>query len=326
MTKSVVIATRNRPEPLRECLTSLAGQSQLPETVVVVDASDGEATQWMVAQITPSVPYGLVHLFAEVRSAAAQRNQGARLVNTDLVFFLDDDVVLERDFISEIVKLFQQDTECTVGGVGGTIINEVYAPPSKVNSFLLRLCIGPAYGSYSGRLLGPAMNFLPQDDSVNPQRVDWLRSGCSAYRTEVFRRFWFAPSFHGYSFAEDVHLSAQIAKEYQLFSTGRARLYHRNLGGQTHRDWVGLGEMIFCNRHEIMVHVLERHSISDYARLVFSEFIYGSLASVWNGGRVGNVRRTALMTLGKLRGLAKIVAGNSPHDSGRGAAARTLFR
>ncbi len=292
----------------------------LPNAVIIVDSSDDEATRCLVTSHALCSSYRLVHLRAEVCSAARQRNQGAQQADTDLLFFLDDDVVLERDFISEIVTVFDKDPEGMVGGVGGTIVNEVYAPPSTLNSWLLRVCVGPANEGYAGRLVGPAMNFLPQDDSTKPQQVDWLRSGCVAYRTEVFQRFRFAESFHGYSCAEDVHLSARIAKDYKLLSTARARLYHKNLGAQTHRDWVGLGEMIICNRHEIMVHVLGRRAPIDYMRLLLCEFVYGPLSGIWNAGRVGFVRRTTLITWGKLRGLAKIFTGNSPHDVLRTAA------
>jgi GT2 family glycosyltransferase len=289
-----------------------------PELVVVVDASDDGATFSLVREHISEVPFQLFYLAAEARSAARQRNQGARSVTTDLLFFLDDDVVLEDGFISNIVEVFERDTQKLVGGVGGTVVNEVYTAPSRLNSLLLRFCIGPVQGSYAGRLLGPALNFLPAD-TPEPQSVDWLRSGCVAYRREVFAEFLFSNSFQGYSFAEDVHLSARIAKRFKLLSTGRARLYHKSLGGRTHRDWTALGEMIICNRHEIMVHVLQRRAFLHYIRLVLAEFIYSPAASMWNGGQWGHPGRTALMTWGKLRGLAKIITGRSPHDLARTA-------
>src|SRR5260370_28771495 len=178
ISSSIIIATRNRPEPLRECLLSICRQSMLPNAVIIVDSSDDEATRCLVTSHALCSSYRLVHLRAEVCSAARQRNQGAQQADTDLLFFLDDDVVLERDFISEIVTVFDKDPEGMVGGVGGTIVNEVYAPPSTLNSWLLRVCVGPANEGYAGRLVGPAMNFLPQDDSTKPQQVDWLLSGC----------------------------------------------------------------------------------------------------------------------------------------------------
>ncbi len=129
--------------------------------------------------------------------------------------------------------------------------------------------------------------------------------------------FQFSESFHGYSFAEDVHLSARIGKHCKLLSTGRARLFHKNLGRQTHRDWAALGEMIVCNRHEIMTTVLQHCAFKDYGRFLLSEFGYGPAAFVWNGGKGGSMRQALLMTWGKCRGLMKVIGGRSPHKIAR---------
>lgn len=313
MTTSIIIATQNRAEALRECLQSIASQSSLPNSVIVVDASDDEMTHSMIRKYVPSMPFQTTYMRAETRSAARQRNQGARVATTDFLFFLDDDVVLEPDFVAEIVKVFEADKEGVIAGIGGTIVNEVYFPPSAVNRLLLRACTGSISGSYAGRLLGPGVNFLPRDSRSDPERVDWLRSGCTAYRRVVFEEFRFSESFYGYSFAEDVHLSARIGKRYKLFSTGRARLYHKGLGGRDHPDWVARGEMMIINRHEIMAGILGKKSTMDYVRLTLFEIVYGFVAGMWNGGRVGKVRQTVFITWGRLRGLMKILMGTTPH-------------
>ncbi len=137
---SIVIATRDRAEPLHDCLASIARQSLLPEVVIVVDASEGHETLCVVRDYGPHAPFRLLHVLAEQNSAARQRNQGASHSTTDLLFFLDDDVVLDTEFISNIVEVFKQDIHNQVGGVGGTIVNEVYVPPSRLNSPLLIFC------------------------------------------------------------------------------------------------------------------------------------------------------------------------------------------
>ncbi len=303
LTSAVVIATRNRPEPLRQCLESLNRQSLLPEQVAIVDSSDGEQTARMVENIRPTVSFPLLYLKTGIRSAARQRNLGAREVETDLVFFLDDDVVLEPDFVREVVRVFEDDAEGKVGGVSGTIINQTYSEIRGLNRALLGLCLGQWRGCFAGRLLGPAVNFLPIDrpDAVKP--VEWLPSKCTCYRRAAFMKHLFGEEFDGYSFAEDVHLSARVRKTHQLLNTTRARLFHHDMGAGTHKDWVALGESMVRHRHLIMTEVLGRRRITDQIRLFLFEVIYGTAAALASGS---NLRRTAQLMKGKLRAFWKL--------------------
>lgn len=305
---SIVIATRNRAAHLRECLDSIATQSVPPREVIVVDTSDDEATQDLCRE--RSVTY----LRGTVRSAAIQRNQGAERARGDLLFFFDDDVVLERAFIEEIVRIFEEDREKHVGGVSGLIVNHRYSPPSRLNRLLLRVFVGRPKGSYAGRLVGPAVNFLPEDRPDSVYQVEWLLSGCVAYRREVFLQQRFAETFLGYSIAEDVHLSARVARSHRLWCTTRARVYHKGLGAKTHTDWAALGESVIVNRHAIMTHVLGRKRPADYMRLFGYELAYSTAALLWNGGRGFSLPKTIMMLAGRMRGAIKILAGRSPHQ------------
>src|SRR6476659_684732 len=95
MTVGVVIATRNRPEPLRRCLETLLIQTRPTTAVIVVDSSDNHLTEKVATAFSVSLR-GLVYIRTEVASAARQRNRGAEELNTDVVLFLDDDVTLDR--------------------------------------------------------------------------------------------------------------------------------------------------------------------------------------------------------------------------------------
>ncbi len=314
LTSSVVIATWNRPEPLRECLLSLAGQTLLPCEVILVDASDDGSTGEMSQALQGALPFPLLYLRATIRSSAVQRNQGAERAKGELIFFLDDDVVLEKDYLAEIVRVFEQDTSGQIGGVSGTIINQTYNAPSWLNRWLLQLCVGKMSGSYAGRLVGPAVNFLPEDGPDRIRRVEWLNTTGTAYRREVFLRYRFAETFLGYSAMEDVHLSARVAKQYTLLNTSNARLYHKDLGSQTHQDWVTLGENLVFNRHAVMVGVLGRTTLADYLRFFAYEMVYGVVTSMARGSRQRSWPRRQVWR-GKLRGFWKILTGQSPHHT-----------
>ena len=49
---SVVIATRNRPAEMKECLDSLFVQTRLPAEILVVDASDNHETSVVISDFS----------------------------------------------------------------------------------------------------------------------------------------------------------------------------------------------------------------------------------------------------------------------------------
>ncbi len=299
-TLSVVVATRNRPDHLKRLFEDLDRQMRVPDLVVVVDASDRDAAIGVREIASRNWRFRSLYLPAERSSAARQRNQGALVCATELIVFLDDDVRLDGAFLKELVKPFENDPDGRIGAVSGTIVNQTYSPPGRWNRLALRICLGPLPQSLSGRLVGPAVNFLPEDRPDAIQEVDWLPSGCTAYRRAIFLLHRFPEHFEGYSFAEDVHLSARVAKTHRLLNTTRARLYHNDTGRETHRDWRALGESMVRHRHEIMTGILGRRRGIDYWQLFAYEIIYSSLA--WLVG-VRPLRPSRLLALlgGKLK-------------------------
>jgi glycosyltransferase involved in cell wall biosynthesis len=86
---SVVIATRNRRDELREAVRSALGQS-VPVEVVVVDDGSTDGTPDMLAREFPDVR---VHVADEPRGAVVQRNRAVAYARAPIVFGLDDDAV-----------------------------------------------------------------------------------------------------------------------------------------------------------------------------------------------------------------------------------------
>jgi glycosyltransferase involved in cell wall biosynthesis len=301
-TISVVIATRNRVAPLRIALRTMQKQSSFPSEVLIVDSSDESDTRELVQSLTALCAFPLRYIATDVRSAARQRNLGADLASGDLLVFLDDDVRLEPTFLEELRRPFAEDGEGLLAGVSGTIVNQIYTQPKGINRFLLASCLGNFDDCWAGRLVGPAVNFLPQDKPDTVQPVEWLFSTGTAYRREIFLRYRFGEQFSGYSFAEDVDLSARIGRQYRLSNTTRARFEHMDMGQRTHTDWVGLGESMVVNRRSIMIDVLGRKRWTDRLHLFAYEVVYCSISmAVQARFRPQRMSRSALLIWGKLR-------------------------
>lgn len=243
---SVVIATLDRPGRLQRTLHDLGQQSARPESIFVVDASGTSATADLCRQFPP----GFVrHERAERRSAAQQRNQGARRVTTPLLAFVDDDVELPPATFARLLAPFARDPEEKIGGTSGRIRGLAHRPPCGAARWYYRLQAGYPHPTYAGRLFGAGINCLPCYDASEPDEfpVEWLNAGCTVYRTNVFRREEF-PAFESYSFMEDAHLSWRIGRTHRLLSIKSAEYVHIGEESVFKRDFRRLAAMRLRHR------------------------------------------------------------------------------
>ncbi len=302
---TVVIPTRSRPDPLAACLDSLARQSCPPTEVIVADSSPDAAVRKVVNARAGSGGFRLRYHRCRRCGASAQRNEAIDLARGEIVFFLDDDVVCEPRFIAEIVNVFAEDRAGAIGGVSGTVVNQTFVPPSSANRMFMRWMAGKSLPQYGGRVIGPAWNHLPEDARDDTQPVDWLPSCCVAYRAEVLRSHRFMESFGEYSFAEDVHHSMSVGRERRLINTGRARLFHHDMGLRSHRRPRVLGRAQVVNRWIIMRDVMGRSGIADRFKLAMLQVYFACAEARHCRGRDA-WRRTLQTWHGRTEGLWRV--------------------
>lgn len=114
---SVIIATHNNLSCLRECLLSLQRQSFSNLEIIVIfnDSPEGVINE-------------IENYFSKVRCIVNRKNllfcraynQGIDQSKGEYVLCLNDDVVLEQDFIEKLVKVINQDKK--IGMVSGKIL------------------------------------------------------------------------------------------------------------------------------------------------------------------------------------------------------------
>lgn len=103
---SVVIPTRNRAGYLREALDAIRSGALQSYEVLVMDQTDGDSTQQVVAQFEDA---RLRYHRMPRNGACPARNLGAALATADLVVFLDDDCCPRPDWLARIVAAFEGD-------------------------------------------------------------------------------------------------------------------------------------------------------------------------------------------------------------------------
>jgi GT2 family glycosyltransferase len=111
---ALCICTRNRPVELRRALRSVVASSVQPAHIVVSDDSDHElrAKTADVCRELARVAY----VTGPRRGLAANRNNCLSRVpaDVDVVLFIDDDVVVPREFIGSAGQAFRHAPDCTV--------------------------------------------------------------------------------------------------------------------------------------------------------------------------------------------------------------------
>jgi GT2 family glycosyltransferase len=224
---SIIIPTKNRFDDITKSIGSILIQTLLPDEIVIVDASD---TQKLNGAIKRQVGDKLKTIYIHSKAGLTyQRNVGVKASSGDVVIFLDDDVILDRNFIKEIMHIFNNDLEKKVGGVMGDIINQnqsltrsIKKTFSTILTTTFFLC---KHGNGKFRLSG----FPTYPHGVNKiLNIESLSGGLTAYRREVLNEFEFDENLHGYCYMEDDDFSYRVSRKYKNVYTPYAKVIHNS--------------------------------------------------------------------------------------------------
>jgi glycosyltransferase involved in cell wall biosynthesis len=102
-TVAVIIPTYNRKEMLQESLNSLAQQSYPSDRLEAIVVDDG-STDGTEAIADAVMPFQLRYFWQRNQGDAAARNFGTQQTQADILVFLDDDILLEPGYISQIIE------------------------------------------------------------------------------------------------------------------------------------------------------------------------------------------------------------------------------
>ncbi len=201
---SIIIATSNRYRLLENTLTSLEFQSFRDfEVVLICIKIDNQ-----LREIASRFGANLYEDGGKGRCYA--RNLGIEKSKGEIIVILDDDVVLDKDWLKLIMKTFALNSN--IGGVGGLPIN------IKNNIKSLRPFINKMQG------------LSRWEDTGFRYRVNYL-SGCNmAFNREILLRVnGFDENFYGPSCGEDADICLRVIKEgFSLIFEPGAKVKHNS--------------------------------------------------------------------------------------------------
>ena len=238
----VVIATRNRPTTLENCLRHFERQSVLPNQVIVVDSSEDSnlvRSRIMTSRIA-DVEWRF--LTSDVQSTCYQRNLGLKQATSEVVFFPDDDSVFYPNSAEAILGAYAQDAAGCVAGVGGRPVlhgPQEFAEAGHSPHFKQR--VAPLRNTLESRFVPQPFNTYPQElwarrslpnwiDGEEYRAVQTIGGYLLTLRTAIAKRLCFDEVLGygiGYALHEDMEFSMRAQMEgLVLVAAMKAPVFH----------------------------------------------------------------------------------------------------
>jgi GT2 family glycosyltransferase len=228
---TAVIPTRNRPYDLVTAVKSVYDQTRPPDELIIIDQSDNEDSKLNINLfVKDHENIKLIYIYdPKISGLVEAKNESLIYANGDLICFLEDDVVLETEYFSELEIGFDKKPEML--GCCGVVTN----PPQ--NNFLHKLLFKLFHwGIYKDpRVFLNGLSFKIHNQFL---KSDKLSGGISAWRREVFDAVSF-DLLNGFHLFEDIDFSTRVAKYFgpRLFINRNVRLAH--YCSPLNRDFLG---------------------------------------------------------------------------------------
>jgi glucosyl-dolichyl phosphate glucuronosyltransferase len=261
---SIIICTKNRPRDLETTLGSICLQSFQPNYLVVVDDSSDNETKKIIDEYSD-----IIYFHPQIRNSGlpAARNAGLRYVpeDTDIVLFLDDDVTLNKNYLLEIVKKFENSPD--IYGITGNIQTTYQCSPLwkkaiyAIIGFILPQLVPVSINSC--RVTKSSVATMPLFCNDTKGSVEWL-SGCNmAYRHSVFKQgARFDETLIGYAICEDLLFSHKLyLSGKRIWMENRALLKHR-CSEESRTDSMKMLAMTFAYRRYVIDSITDNKILS----------------------------------------------------------------
>lgn len=231
---TVVVATRERPESLRDCLYALLDLEYPRYDIVVVD---NDPVTSSTAEVLTHFPQRVRYVREDRRGLASAHNRGLAEVRGQITAFVDDDVIVDRHWVTAIAEGFAAAPD--VGCVTGLILPAQLDTPAQ----LLLERHGGFDKGFALKVFGGADH--RSDDPLFPFTAGRLGSGANmAFDTSVLRELGgFDPAIGVGTFArggDDLAAFFRVVLRHQVVYQPDAIVWHKH-----HREMAALRNQAF---------------------------------------------------------------------------------
>jgi GT2 family glycosyltransferase len=195
---SFIIPTKNRITDLIKTIKSINKQNILPNELLIIDQSFNNCESRIKSVLKNKVKLKYYHE-VEIKSLTQAKNFALKKAGGDIIFFLEDDIILSKDFIINILKTFSY--KKTLKGVCGILINERISFFKKFVKIIL----------YQGLFSDPRLKQLNNLEGKEIIMSDKISGGISAWKKKVFLKTTFDSKNKLHLF-EDIDFSVRVNK------------------------------------------------------------------------------------------------------------------
>lgn len=233
-TVTVGVVTYNRPEKIRNLFESLLSGDDLPEELIVVDDSDDHRTETVFREVSTRFRDAGVSTTYRRReseySMPGARNEIIESASSDVICFLDDDVICSNGWLRAIRSGYRYAEDIT--GVGGPAIKASEGPVPAVE---LRRDETPQNTlSDYGEVVDLSERWVPP----SPVYVDVFRGANMSFETASLRAIdGFDEGYLGPAIFEEWDVMARLRQRgEQLLYHPEALVYHMETEGGGSRE------------------------------------------------------------------------------------------
>ena len=273
---SAVIVTRNRPEALALSLPLLLTQSRPAQAIWVIDSSDDPTLNAAcIARLNKGRTVAVQHR-TTAPGLTVQRNIGLAEVETDVVFFPDDDSLVYPGALDAMMRIYDLDKDGRVGGVCSAeakqapegALPQTGAAYQMTRSDQLKARISRRRFALERRLfpdpfhMAAARAYAAQGVAPNARTPDWLEAENAvlvpwmtgfrmSFRTALIRQRPFNENLGRYALFEDTDASFNILRDHLLVGARNAQIYHHKAPTQRANGFA-MGAMQILNRAYVL--------------------------------------------------------------------------
>jgi len=221
---SIVIPTKDRENDLLKCIESICRQTFFPlEVLIVDDGKISEHNKELIKNVLLKKEISYRYFKKNKPGVAESRNLGAKESSGDLVLFLDDDVVLNEDYIKVLIETWMKHGgDSKVAGISGV-------PTNGKGKLFLEKIFERVFFLYSSRSWAVLpWGFQTWNYKIKKAEIsDWLPGHNGSFRKEIFQEYQFTVLQPGRTALEDVEFCIQLKnKGFYFIITPFAKLVH----------------------------------------------------------------------------------------------------
>ena len=202
---TVVICTFKRQFLIHKCLESVLSNSVLPEKIIIVDQNYDDLTYTKVINLFRNKSFKNYVIIRNLiqKGLTKSKNISLKNVNTKYIFFIDDDICIEKNYFYKILKLIIKKKAIGVCGVVSNYSNNYF---KNILYFFFNFNIFKDNRYFF-------INYLKLRARKYYHKVFQLPGGITCFDKKIFKKISFDEKYVTHNY-EDVEFNLRIRKNF----------------------------------------------------------------------------------------------------------------